>query len=149
MLHLPLTPGFRPLLLALLVLASTGRLLSQAAVDGSTIHEKSGIALIKPQAWSKEGEATVFEFQGYIDRASGGAGYYEFRTKLDKRQVPVSRIVKIIIYPDPAQFTEVITQADRQKLVTTTAEAIATAVVDALAGSLQASRHDESNPRVR
>jgi hypothetical protein len=93
---------------------------AQSAADGFTVQEQSGIVLVKPQAWSKDSEAVVMEFQAFTDRtASGaaGAGYYEFRTKsAPKRQIPAGRIVKMVIYPDPKLVKEVITQKDRDNL---------------------------------
>lgn len=74
------------------------------------------MALIKPQPWSKENEATVYEFQAFFDRSTTGAGYYEFHKGADKRQIPTGRIVKVIIYPDPSLIKDILTPADRQKL---------------------------------
>lgn len=117
MLHNPLFTGLRSFLSVLLILGSGGELRSQTP-DGSVLQEKAGVALVKPQPWSKENEATVYEFQGFFDRSSGGAGYYEFHKGADKRQVPISRIVKIVIYPDSAKIKDVLTPADRLKIET-------------------------------
>lgn len=117
MLHLPLSPGLRPLLFSLLAFASVASLRSQST-DGSTLQEKPGLALIKPQPWSKEGEATVYEFQGFFDRSTSGAGYYEFHKGADKRQIPTSRIVKVVIYPDPSLIKDIVNPEDRQKIFT-------------------------------
>ncbi|PTY00179.1 hypothetical protein DB345_01135 [Spartobacteria bacterium LR76] len=85
-----------------------------------TTDSRPGIALVKPQAWSKPAEATVSEFIGYIDRTpegATGAGYYELKTKLgDKRQVPASRIVKIIVYPDVSVYTRITSPSERDAL---------------------------------
>jgi hypothetical protein len=92
----------------------------QAQSDGFTVQERAGIALVKPQAWSKDSEAVVLEFQAFTDRtASGvaGAGYIEFHTKGgNKRQVPAGRIVKVVVYPDPNLVKEVLTDKDRNAL---------------------------------
>jgi len=88
--------------------------------DGFTVQERPGIIIVKPQPWSKESDATVFEFQAFIDRTasgSAGAGYFEFRSKQgDKRQIPTSRVVKLIVYPDPQLVREVTKTEDRQLL---------------------------------
>ena len=76
--------------------------------DGFSVQQRPGLALIKPQPWSKDSEAAVLEFQAFINRTADGtpgAGYYEFRTKqAGRRQVPVGRIVKLVVYPDVDQF---------------------------------------------
>lgn len=89
--------------------------------DGFSIQERPGVVLVKPQPWSKEAEATVLEFQAFINRTAdgtSGVGYYEFRTKNeDRRQVPVARIVKLVIYPDVQRLREIVTAQDRKALV--------------------------------
>jgi hypothetical protein len=102
----------------ILIAASVAR--SQTPSDGFTVQERAGIVLVKPQAWSKDNEAVVVEFQAFTDRtASGasGAGYIEFRTKgSPKRQIPTARIVKMVVYPEPHLVKEVLTDQDRDAL---------------------------------
>lgn len=91
-----------------------------------TTESRPGIALVKPQAWSKPGEATISEFVGYVDRTPegvAGAGYYELKTKQgDKRQVPASRIVKIVVYPDVAVYTRITKTEERDALARAAAD---------------------------
>lgn len=100
-----------------------GNLHSQSAGKEST---KAGIALVKPQPWAKDNEATVLEFQGFTDRtASGatGAGYYEFTGKTGtKRQVQASKVVKLVVFADPTQIKEMITPEERQKVLSSITE---------------------------
>ena len=88
--------------------------------DGFSVQQRPGLALIKPQPWSKDSEVAVLEFQAFINRTADGtpgAGYYEFRTKqASRRQVSVGRIVKLVVYPDVDQFPEVVSAQDRQSL---------------------------------
>ncbi|MGB9273984.1 MAG: hypothetical protein WCC08_01975, partial [Terrimicrobiaceae bacterium] len=88
--------------------------------DGFSVQQRPGLALIKPQPWSKDSEVAVLEFQAFINRTADGtpgAGYYEFRTKqAGRRQVPVGRIVKLVVYPDVDQFPELVSAQDRQSL---------------------------------
>lgn len=73
--------------------------LAQSA-DGQRSQDRPGLALVKPQAWSKEDQATVLEFLAFTDRS----GYYEFRTaKTPNYQVPLSRVVKLVLYPEIPQ----------------------------------------------
>lgn len=96
--------------------------LSAQNEGGFTVQEKPGIALVKPQAWSKNDQATVMEFEAFTDRTvkgTPGAGYYEFKTKgADKRQVPAAKIVKLLVYPDPANFPSVISKEERDSIAT-------------------------------
>lgn len=120
MLHRP--PPFRLLAITCLLLGgSIGKSLAQA--DGFTLQERPGIALVKPQPWSKDADATVAEFEAFIDRtASGGgaAGYYEFHSKAGtKKQVPSSRVVKMVVYPDPQLIPEIVNTSERAKLQST------------------------------
>ena len=89
--------------------------------DGFSVQERAGVVLVKPQPWSKDAEATVLEFQAFINRTAdgtSGAGYYEFRTKnADRRQVPLGRIVKLVVYPDVQEFKEIVSPQDRQALI--------------------------------
>lgn len=58
--------------------------------------DRAGIALVKPQAWSNDSQATVLEFLDFADHT----GYYEFRTsRSPKYQVATSKIVKLVIFP--------------------------------------------------
>jgi tetratricopeptide (TPR) repeat protein len=129
---LPKTPAILLSAILLVTVAASAFAQSQPDADGFTVQERSGIVLVKPQAWSKESEAVVVEFQAFIDRtASGaaGAGYIEFRTKTaDRRQVPTPRIVKMVVYPDPKLVTEVVTQKDRDSLAAVSADLKATIV---------------------
>ncbi len=85
------------------------------AQDAYATQTKTGIALVKPQAWSKPAEATVMEFQALANRT----GYYEFVTKAgEKRQVAGAKVVKIFVYPDISQFTEIVRAEDVQRLQT-------------------------------
>lgn len=112
--------------LVLLVVILGGAGAARAQADGFTVQERAGLAMVKPQPWSKDNEATVMEFLAYTDRTvkgTPGAGYYEFRTKAaDKRQVPASRITKLIVYPDPRQFVEILEPKDRESVVAAIAE---------------------------
>jgi hypothetical protein len=96
------------------------------AGDGFVVRERAGVVFVKPQPWSKESEATMFEFQAFINRTAdggSGAGYYEFRTKTaDRRQVPTARIVKLVVYPDVQQFKDIVRLEDRRVLVSTMEE---------------------------
>ncbi len=98
-----------------------------------TTDSRPGIALVKPQPWSKPAEATVSEFVGYVDRTpegATGAGYYELKTKQgDKRQVPASRIVRIIVYPDVSIYPR-ITQTDEREVVAKAAAEIKSIITD-------------------
>ncbi|MFZ4778163.1 MAG: hypothetical protein ACOYM3_22555, partial [Terrimicrobiaceae bacterium] len=70
------------------------------STDGMRQQDRPGLALIKPQAWSKEDQATVLEFLAFTDRS----GYYEFRTaKSPNYQVPLAKVVKLVIYPEIPQ----------------------------------------------
>jgi len=93
---------------ALLTLIAGGPVFAQG--DGTTLQEKPGVALIKPQPWSKESDATVTEFKAFFDRTAAGggaAGYYEFYTvKGQKRQVEAGKVVKLVIYPDADKIAD-------------------------------------------
>lgn len=116
---LPPVTRFWPAALLCLAAASFG---AQPG-DGFVVQERPGIVFVKPQPWSKDSEATMFEFQAFINRTADGgfgAGYYEFRTKTsDRRQIPTARIVKLVTYPDVRQFKEIIHPEDRRLLVST------------------------------
>ena len=89
--------------------------------NGFIVQKRAGIVFVKPQPWSRDNEATVFEFQAFINRTADGgfgAGYYEFQTKnAARRQIPTARIVRLVIYPDVEEFGEIIAQQDRRVLV--------------------------------
>jgi hypothetical protein len=89
--------------------------------SGFVLQKRPGVVFVKPQPWSRESEATVFEFQAFINRTADGGfggGYYEFQTKnADRRQIPTARIVKLVIYPDVQEFGDVIGPQDRRVLV--------------------------------
>lgn len=129
---LPNPPAFILPAISFLIFNAAGLAFGQSGSDGFTVQERAGIVLVKPQAWSKESEAVVVEFQAFTDRtASGaaGAGYIEFRTKAaPKRQVPTSRIVKLVVYPDPKLVTEVVETKDRDALAAVAADLKATIV---------------------
>ena len=80
-------------------------LLSPGAVaqtaDGQHAKDKPGVALVKPQPWSKEDQASVLEFLAFTDRS----GYFEFRTAKppNSQQVPTVKIVKMVVYPEGPQ----------------------------------------------
>ena len=117
MMSLPrITHPYAAILLCLTVVTLQGQ-----PGDGFSVQERAGVVLVKPQPWSKDAEATVLEFQAYINRradGTSGAGYYEFRTKnADRRQVPIGRIVKLVVYPDVQQLKEIVSPQDRQALV--------------------------------
>lgn len=88
-----------------------------AQTDGGP---RPGIVLVKPQAWSKNEQAVVMEFEGFTDRTvkgTPGAGYYEFKTKAaDKKQIPASKVVTLLVYPDPKNFPQIISTQDRDQV---------------------------------
>jgi hypothetical protein len=108
-------------LFAAILLCFTAVTLRSQPGNGFSVQERAGVVLVKPQSWSKDSEATVLEFQAFINRTADGtpgAGYYEFRTKNgDRRQVSIGRIVKLVVYPDVRQFREIISPQDRQALI--------------------------------
>lgn len=98
--------------------------ISVFAQDGSDAasQNRPGIALVKPQAWSKNEQATVTEFESFTDRtakAATAAGYYEFKIKgAGKRQVEASKVVKILVYPDPKYFPRIVSTEEREQVAT-------------------------------
>ena len=122
---------------ALLLCATTP---SSAAQSGSgfVVQKRAGVVFVKPQPWSRDSEATVFEFQAFINRTADGgfgAGYYEFQTKnADRWQIPTARIVKLVIYPDVQEFGDIVGQQDRRLLVSAIEE------LDRVAGKYPSSR---------
>lgn len=90
-------------------------LLGTAQTSGGERVDKPGLALVKPQAWSKEGEATVLEFLAVTNHS----GYYEFRTaKNPNNQIPTAKVVKLVIYPEsPQSLTSAEERASLQKIL--------------------------------
>jgi hypothetical protein len=88
--------------LAAVFLASPVSLQAQQR-DGRVAVETPGLALVKPQPWSKDSQATVVKFISFTDRSARGtpgAGYYVLRLSQDREtQVKASQVVKIIIEP--------------------------------------------------
>lgn len=86
--------------------------------DGNTIVQTSGVALVKPQPWSKPSEAEVLKFSAFTDRTargSAGAGYFVLRLPSGKdTQIPSARIVKLILQPKTP--TELIEDSQRSEL---------------------------------
>ncbi len=111
-----------PLSVVCLLALVFAQLANAQSPDGFTVQERAGIALIKPQSWSKDSQAIVMEFEAFTDRTARGAGiagYIEFRTRANpKRQIPSGRIVKMVIYPEPNLVREIITDSDRTSLAT-------------------------------
>lgn len=69
--------------------------------DSQAAKDKPGIALVKPQAWSSNDQASVLEFLSFTNHS----GYVEFRTaKIPNYQVASAKLVKIVVYPDSPQF---------------------------------------------
>lgn len=85
------------LLLALVPLHAQDR-------DGNTVVEKSGVALVKSQAWSSPAEAEVVKFTAFTDRSArggAGAGYFILRLPSGKDiQVQVACVVKLVLKPE-------------------------------------------------
>jgi hypothetical protein len=107
---------------ALLLCATAPSPVAQSG-SGFVVQKRPGLVLVKPQPWSRDSEASVFEFQAFIDRTADGgfgAGYYEFQTKNNLRwQIPTARIVRLVIYPDVQQFGDIIGQTDRRAVAST------------------------------
>jgi hypothetical protein len=106
---------------SVLLWCATAPLPAAQSGSGFVLQKRAGVVLVKPQPWSRDNEATVLEFQAFINRTADGgfgAGYYEFQTKnADRRQIPTARIVKLVIYPDVQEFGDIIGQPDRRVLV--------------------------------
>ncbi|GAB4167255.1 MAG: hypothetical protein Fur0032_05220 [Terrimicrobiaceae bacterium] len=100
------------------ILAGTSAVYAQPS--GGRSQQTAGLAMVKPQVWSKNTEATVMEFSAFEDRTAVGnaaAGYYEFRTKSgQQRQVPAGRVAKLVIYPDSSRIQNLIDSDDRNRL---------------------------------
>jgi hypothetical protein len=86
--------------------------------DGNTIVQTPGIALVKPQPWSKPADAEVVKFSAFTDRTargSAGSGYFVLRLPSGKdTQVPSARVVKLIL--KPKTITELIDDSQRKEL---------------------------------
>lgn len=113
-------PSMRfPALPAALVLASMC-LANAQSPNGSTVQDAPGIALVKPQAWSKEADVRVFEFASFVDRrasSNAAAGYYEFQTSGGQKiQHDASKVLRVIVYPDANRVPTLIQQSDRDKI---------------------------------
>jgi len=99
-------------LLALLTVATLSAQTSLSG-NGRQAVEKSGIALVKPQKWSKPNEAVVMRFTAYTNRG----GYFVLRTPSgQERQVWVEQIVGGVPLPNPEIPAEIITPAQRNAL---------------------------------
>ena len=106
--------SFLPLLLVGSLFFHAVRATAQTA-DSQRARDKPGLALVKPQPWSSEDQATVLEFLAFSDHS----GYFEFRTaKTPNTQVATSRIVKLVVYPESPQSLTTAEQRDGlQKIV--------------------------------
>ena len=113
-LHRPPLGKFLPIISLSCLFFYTGSAPAQTAAAQGT-KEKPGVALVKPQAWSKDDQATVLEFLGFTDHS----GYCEFRTaRTPNYQVATAKIVKLVIYPDsPQSLTTAEQRASLQKTV--------------------------------
>jgi hypothetical protein len=111
--------------------------------DGNTIVQTSGIALVKPQPWSKPAESEVVKFSAFTDRTargSAGAGYFVLRLPSGKdTQIPSSRVVKLILKPktpteliDDSQRRELQKSIDEMTVAIASVPAAATALADYL-----------------
>jgi hypothetical protein len=86
--------------------------------DGNTIVQTPGIALVKPQPWSKPAESEVVKFTAFTDRTargSAGAGYFVLRLPSGKdTQIPSARVVKLIL--KPKTLPELVDDSQRKEL---------------------------------
>lgn len=116
----PMRIPSRPLAVLALSLAITAQAPAQSGTDGTTLQQSPGLALIKPQPWSKESEAALVEFTAYVDRSAtghGASGYYEFHFPSgQKRQYPVSKVFRVVIYPDPERVQNLVSPEDRSAI---------------------------------
>jgi len=88
---------------------------SQLSGDGRQAVQKSGIALVKPQKWSKTNEAVPVRFTAYTNRG----GYFVFRTPSgQERQVWVDQIVGSKPILEPEMPDDIIDSAQRNALQT-------------------------------
>jgi hypothetical protein len=116
--------------------------------DGNTIVQTPGIALVKPQPWSKPAESEVVKFTAFTDRTargSAGAGYFVLRLPSGKdTQIPSARVVKLILKPktlpelvDDSQRRELQKSIDEITVAIAAVPAAATAAATALADYLK------------
>jgi len=105
--NLSLLPAFASLWLTLI-----SPLAAQSPGDAG---QKPGIAMVKPQAWSKDDQAAALEFQA----VSNHTGYYQFRTEKNPAyQVPSAKVVTLIFFPvSPAEITSAPQRAALQKTI--------------------------------
>ncbi len=88
---------------------------SQLSGDGRQAVQKSGIALVKPQKWSKTNEAVPVRFTAYTNRG----GYFVFRTPSgQERQVWVDQIVGSKPILEPEMPDDILDAAQRNALQT-------------------------------
>lgn len=106
---------FSPGRFGLLAFFTLGFFPAAFSQQASGAPEKPGLALVKPQPWSKEDQATVLEFQA----VSNHTGYYQFRTaKQPAYQVPTAKVVTVIFYPEtPPTLASAAQRAAVQKMV--------------------------------
>lgn len=130
------------------------------ARDGNTVVQTPGIALVKPQPWSKPAESEVVRFTAFTDRTargSTGAGYFVLRLPSGKEtQIPSARVVKLIL--NPKMPTELLDDSQRKELQKsidemTTAIAVVPSATTALTDYLKplqaaASRYDAGDVMV-
>ena len=108
-----MTSRFLSLFLAL-VATTTLSAQSQLSGDGRQAVEKSGIALVKPQKWSKANEAVPMRFTAYTNRS----GYFVFRTPSgQERQVWVDQIVGGQPILEPVIPSEILDAAQRNNIL--------------------------------
>lgn len=111
--------------------------------DGTTVVQTPGVALVKPQPWSKPADAEIVKFTAFTDRSargSAGAGYFVLQlTDGRQAQVPTARIVKLILKPklpanllDDAQRKELQKKIDDIQAAITLAPAATSALSDYL-----------------
>jgi hypothetical protein len=122
--------------------------------DGNTIVQTPGIALVKPQPWSKPAESEVVRFTAFTDRTargSSGAGYFVLRLPSGKdTQIPSARVVKLILKPktiielvDDSQRRELQKSIDEMTAAIAAVPAAATALGDFLKPlQVDATRYD-------
>lgn len=86
------------------LLAFNGVTHAQTRTDGRVTTEKPGLALVKPQAWSNPGQASVLVFEAFSDRRARGndrAGYFVFRLPDGKTtQIDAAQVVDFMTQPD-------------------------------------------------
>lgn len=99
----------------LLALLSVNTLAAQTTIrgDGRQAVEKTGIALVKPQKWSKPNEAVPVRFTAYTNRG----GYFVLRTTSgQERQVWIEQIVGGAPILTPEIPSEILVPAHRNAL---------------------------------